>query len=410
MQKETLERTTGRTVPTAGERIRIAFCIDNMQVGGTELNAVRTAERLDPSRYDLRVVSLQGHGPLLSRYRAAGIPVDCFPLNSLYGPGALRQGIRLRRYLRAHRIQILHAHDIYSLVFAIPWARLAGVRTIASRRWWRALPGAHWRLATRAGYHFADLTLANSPRVAGLVERMEGLRRERIFVVPNFLDEEAFRILPGAEREQLRAGLGIAPGERVVGIVANLLAVKDHATLIRAFARLARGFPDVKLVLVGEGPCREALSRLATELGLAGRTVFAGTRPHAPNPHALFEVSVLCSTSEGLPNSLLEAMAAGRPVVATEVGAIPDIVVPGENGLLVRPSDPEHLAGAIAELLRDPAAAERMGQAGRQRAEREHRPEVALAALDRLYLAVLGRASERGPAPAARRVAAGSRS
>ncbi len=372
-----------------GERLRIAFCIDNMQVGGTELNAIRTAERLDRARYDLRVVSLQDHGPLLERYAAAGVPVDCFPLKSLYGPGALRQGLRLRAYLRAHRIRILHAHDIYSLVFAIPWARSAGVRAIASRRWWEPYPGVHWRAATRLAYALADVTLANSARVARLVTREEHVPPERVVVVPNFVDPEAFAPLSAEVERRLRAELGIDEGDRVVGMVANLRPIKDQPTLLRAVALVLRHHPDVRLVLVGDGPSRPGLAALARELAIESRVVFAGKRPNVPNLHALFEVSVLSSTSEALPNSLLEALAAARPVVATDVGAVPDIVVEGENGLLVPPGDADRLAQALRRLLDDPALGRRMGEAGRRRAETGHTAEVALGALERLYAALV---------------------
>ena len=128
-------------------RIRIAYCVTLMDLGGTELNAARTAERLDHDRFDVTVVSLADKGPLLQRYASAGIPVERFPITSLYNRTALREGLRLYRFLRANRIEILHCHDMYSNIFAAPWARLARVpMVIASRRWWHSL-----RVAERRG-------------------------------------------------------------------------------------------------------------------------------------------------------------------------------------------------------------------------------------------------------------------
>lgn len=356
-----------------------------MQVGGTELNAVRLAERLDRSRYELLVLCLQEHGPLVARYEAAGIAVHSFPIPSLYGLATLRQGLRLWRFLREQKIRIVHAHDIYSNVFALPWARLAGARTIASRRWWEGLPGIHWRLANRLAYGLADRSLANSPRIGAMLEESERLSPERVVIVPNFVDEDAFTPPPAAEAEELRASLGIHARDRVVGIVANLHAIKDHASLLRAVSILQVRWPELRLVVIGDGDERRALEALARELGIEERTSFAGRRANKPNLHHLFEVSVLCSLSEGLPNSLLEAMAAGRPVVATAVGAIADAVIDGECGLLVPPGDPECLARAIESCLADPKRGRVLGEAARRRAQSHYSPQSALGALEGLY-------------------------
>lgn len=380
--------------PSAGarppRRLRIAFGIDNMNVGGTELNAVRLAERLDRDRFELRVVCLQTDGPLVARYEAAGVPVDRFRISSLYAPATVRQGMRLAAHLRRHRIDIFHAHDIYSNIFGGPWARLAGAKVIASRRWWEGFPGLHWRVATRASYHLAHVTVANSPGVAELVHRREGLPFSRIAVVPNFLDEAAFAPPAAPLHAALRRELGLGDGP-VVGIVANLLPIKDHATLLRAAARIHPAFPGLRVVLVGDGECRGPLERLAAELGIRDAVVFAGRRPNEPSLHHLFDVSVLCSASEGLPNTVLEAMAAGRPVVATRVGAVPDAVLHGQTGLLVPPGDADALAGALAELLADPDRARRMGAAALTRARNEYSEQRALAALERLYDRLAGR-------------------
>ncbi len=364
--------------------IRVAFCIDNMNVGGTELNAVRTAERLDPARVSVRVATLQSQGPLLDRYRDAGIEVRSFPLRNLYGAAAARQGLALARWLREERVSILHAHDIYSNVFGVMWGRMAGARTIASRRWWEGYPQMHWRLAARWGYGLADAALANSEAVVALLLR-EGVTPAKISVVPNFLDDHAFEVPADYRLQELRAGIGLRPEDRAIGIVANLLPIKDHATLMRAFARLAAARPAVRLVLVGDGPERSRLQELSAALGITERVVFAGRRSNDPNLHHLFEISVLCSVSEGLPNSVLEAMAAGRPVVATRVGAAGDAVLDGVTGSLVPTGDDAALTGALRALLDDPARARAMGDAGRQRAREKYSPESALRALEQLY-------------------------
>jgi glycosyltransferase involved in cell wall biosynthesis len=152
---------------------------------------------------------------------------------------------------------------------------------------------------------------------------------------------------------------------------------------------LGRERPDLKLILIGDGESRGALESLARELGIAANVVFAGRRT-GPNLHHLFDISVLCSTSEGFSNSILEAMAAGNPVVATDVGATRDAVIDGQTGLLVPPSDPERLASAIAELLHNPERARAMGQAGQQRARDDYCASRSLEALEGLYEELAG--------------------
>jgi glycosyltransferase involved in cell wall biosynthesis len=356
-----------------------------MDAGGTELNAVRVAERLDRDRFDVRVVCMRPEGPLAARYAAAGIPVEAFPIRSLYGASAVRQGMRLMRFVRSNRIAILHAHDIYSNAFAVPWGRLGGAKTIASRRWWEGFQSPAWQLTSRASYAIAHAVLANSENVARRLIEVDKIAPQRVTVVPNFLDEEAFKPPAPDQVAALRQELRLKGATPVLGIVANLLPVKDQATLLRAAAILRPRWPQLRVVLVGDGPCRPALEQLTGQLGIADAVVFAGRRPNLPNLHHLFDLSVLCSTSEGLPNSILEAMAAARPVVATSVGAVADAVREGETGLLVSAGDEAQLAGAIDVLAGDSVRAARMGTKAAARARSRYSAAAALDALELLY-------------------------
>jgi len=154
---------------------------------------------------------------------------------------------------------------------------------------------------------------------------------------------------------------------------------------VRAVALLAPAHPRLHLLLVGGGACEGELRAAARELGVADRVHLAGYQPGVPNPHQYLDVSVLCSLHEGFPNAIIEAMAAARPVVATDVGGIRDALTDGETGLLVPAADPAAFAGALERLLRDPAAAEAMGRAGRARAEEHFAAAPVLAGLVSLY-------------------------
>jgi glycosyltransferase involved in cell wall biosynthesis len=237
----------------------------------------------------------------------------------------------------------------------------------------------------RLAYELADVVIANSARVARKLVQSESVAPDRVSVVSNFIDESAF--VPPAEgvQEELLDELHIEKGSRVVGIIANLRPVKDHATLLQAIRLLRDGWPDLRLVVVGAGECEDDLKALASDLGIPDRVRFAGLRPVNPNLHHLFEISVLCSLKEASSNSIIEAMAAGNPVVATDIGGNADLVLDGVTGFLVPPSDPCSLATAIETLLRNPGLRQTMGAAGQRRAREFHNPRAALSSLESLY-------------------------
>ena len=379
-------------VRSPGDPIRVVYCIDNMQVGGTELNALRTAERLDRRRFSISVVCIRDSGPLMARYKEAGIPVHTFPMTSLMGPEAVRQAVRLIRLFRTERTDIVHSHDAYTSVYGTLCARLAGVRAvIASRRSWYS-PHLQGRIlrANRVAYRFAHRVVGNSPSVSRLVESEGGVSASRIVTIPNFLDETAFDPMPAATRRQMLDELGVPEGAFVVGIVARLSPVKDHGTLLRAIASLRDQIPSLHCVLVGDGPERGAIEALADSLGIRDIVHLAGERTQPPNLHGLFDVSVLCSTTEAFPNSVLEAMAASRPVVATDVGGTPDAVHQGTTGLLVRPSDPSRLAEAILRLHQEPALRAKLGNAACAAARTGYSADAVIGKVEALYTRLAG--------------------
>jgi glycosyltransferase involved in cell wall biosynthesis len=352
--------------------------------GGTELNAVRVAEQLVALGHHLEVFTLRAEGPMGARYAAAGIAVHEVPVHSLVGVHTLRQIGVLAAKLRAGRFDVVHSHDLYTNVVATCAARWAGVpAVVASKRWmqWRR---AH-RVLNRAAFRVAHTVLGNSERVAQSLTVEDGVARRRVAVVPNFVEDDAFERWPDGETAVRREALGIPADAPVVGIVARLREEKNHALLLEAIAQVRTRVPGVRLVLVGDGPEQEALEAQVERLRLRDTVIFAGHLPNRPNPHQLFDVSVLCSKHEGFPNTVVEAMAAERPVVATAVGGVPDAVTDGVTGLLVPPSDPNALAEAITDLLLDQTRASLMGTAGLARTREVFHVDVVLPRLTRLY-------------------------
>lgn len=366
------------------EPVHVVFSIDTMSVGGTEMNALRTAERLDRTKFKLTVVTLRGEGPLADRYAKLGVPVRRFPIHSLYSPATVRQSVRLARFLEQERVSIVHCHDQYSNFFSVASARLARVPVVlSSKRWLHST--LTYRVANGIGFRLSTCVLANSPAVASSLEHDDCLARNRIAVVPNFVEDAAFSPPSDAQRLDWRRELQLDDSAKVVGIVASLLPIKDHGTLLRATAILHQKWPELRVVIVGAGPELSSLQALASSLGVSSVVRFAGLRPQTPSFHHLFDVSVLCSISEGFPNSLVEAMAAGRPIVATDVGGVRDAVRDDENGLLVPPRNPEALAGAIDAMLSDPQRARRLGTQGLSRSRDEFSAGVVVASLENLY-------------------------
>jgi glycosyltransferase involved in cell wall biosynthesis len=364
-------------------RVRGAFCLDSFAIGGTELNAVRTAEALDRDRIELCVIHLQTRGALRARYEALGVPMRHLPIPNLYSPRTAVQGLRLARLLRRWNVDVVHSHDIYCNIFAVPWARaLSPCSIIASRRWLHEAPRPALLTVNRWSSALAHRVLVNSTGVAGVVEREERVPKEKIVEIPNFLAESAFGVAAAGERESQRRAWGLPADAFAVGAVARLSPVKNLGVLLEALSRLG---PRFHAVLVGDGPSRAGLEERSRSLGIESRVHFVGEVVSASNLHQFFDVSVLCSSSEGSPNSVIEAMAAARPVVATPVGGVTDVVVHGMTGLLVPVGDAAALADALRTLEPDADLRERLGAAACEAVRTRYRQDVVIGKLSALY-------------------------
>jgi glycosyltransferase involved in cell wall biosynthesis len=362
-------------------RTRVAFFIDKFGVGGSELNAVRTAEALDPNRIDLRVFHFDEEGPLRKRYEALGVQMVHLPISGFLSWSSLKQGWRLARELRRWKAQVLHAHCVYTNIFSAPWASLlGGCRVIASRRWWHFSPRPGLSTANRYAYRLADRVLANTEAVAAMLYRDEHVPQNKVVTIHNFLDDTAFQVADASRSAAQRSAWGVPDGAVVIGIVARLHDVKNHTLLLEAFAQLDHG---AHLVMVGDGPMRGSLEQLAANLGISKRVHFAGEVVSRENLHAHFDISVLCSHSEGFPNTIIEAMAVARPVVSTPVGGVVDVVQDGVTGLLAK--DATAFASALRRLCNDAPLRERLGHAGQALVSSRYRRAKVIENLSALY-------------------------
>jgi glycosyltransferase involved in cell wall biosynthesis len=374
--------------------IRVGFVLHVMQVAGAEVLVAETVRRL-AGRVEPTVFCLDAVGPLGEQLRGDGVEVVCLGRR----PGRdWRVAWRLAGQVRRRRVEVLHAHQ-YTPFF---YAALARALALGRPRLILTEHGRHYpdvvRPLRRAVNRLALDRLADAVNAccafsaAGL-SRVDGFAAGRIEVIENGI--ELGRYHRPADRAALRRGLNLDPDRRYIACVARFHPVKDHPTLLRAFATVAAARPDVDLLLAGDGPQRPELTRLAAELGVADRVRFLGVRPDVPALLQAADVFALTSVSEAASLTLLEAMATGLPVVVTAVGGNPEIVRAGREGLLVPRGDSGAAAAALLSVLEDRARAAAMGDAGRARVEERYQLGRTVEAYYALYRRVTGRAGAR---------------
>ncbi len=366
--------------------------IDSFRQGGSERQAVQLARLLKVSgRFRVHVACLDASGPL--RDEVDGLNPGDIPeyrLTNFRNPQTLAQVWRFARYLKRMNIAVVHTHDFYTNIFGMFGAALAGVPArIASRRESaKRAPGK--RRLERAAYRLAHRVVANCEEVRRQLIA-EGVSEQKILTSYNGLDIE--RINPGQvyRRDEVLALLGLSGlGERpIITIVANIRAVKDHATFLRAARRVRDRKPQTAFVVAGDGDYMEPVRGLISRLGLEQDVYLTGRCSRVAELLAASDVCVLSSRSEGFSNSILEYMAAARPVVATDVGGAREAIVEGETGHLVPAGDDERMAARILSLLDDPARARRMGERGQTLVKRTFSCEAQLERTERLYQQLL---------------------
>ena len=294
----------------------------------------------------------------------------------------------LARLLRRERPDVLHTHGWATLLEGAVAARLAGVPFV--------IHGEHGTLETkpyqlrvqRLLWHRVNAVTAVSSRLADKLASTVGFPRGRIVTIRNGVDTDRFT---PARRRAARETMNVSPDTFVVGAVGRLLPVKDHATLVTALGQLRDRGERFHAVIAGDGPLRDHLADLIRRTGLSDCVRLLGNRADVENVLASLDVFVQSSVSEGLSNTVLEAMATGLPVVATHVGGTDELVREGVTGLLIPASNPERLSAALAQLARDPERRRQMGAAARVRAESEFTIARMVAGYEQLYLDVTAR-------------------
>lgn len=366
--------------------------INSFYQGGTERQTVQLTRLLyESGRYRLSLACLRPDGTLRADIERLGIKdVPSFPLTSFYDRNMVTQLRRFARYLRENEIDLVHAHDFYTNIFGMMAATLAGVPVrLASRRETDGIRSHAQRWVERRAYNLAHVVVANAEAVRQQVIK-EGIAPDKVVRIYNGLDMTRLAPRPGLTRDERLALLDLPRGKperRFVTIVANMLhPMKDQGTFLRAAKRVRAVVPEAAFVLAGDGGLTETWRALAAELGVERDAFFLGRCTEVAELLAVSDVCVLSSKGvEGLSNSIIEYMAAARPVVATDIGGAREAVIDGETGYIVRPEDDAAMAARIISLLQEPEHARALGERGREVVGRNFSLEARLERTEKLY-------------------------
>lgn len=397
-----------RSMPEQPEppRVKVLHVITRF-AGGSGGNTLTSAVGMDPTRYETWVAAMPG-GPLWDMAREGGVHIEhvqhmrerISPVHDLLACW------ELVRLMRRERFTVVHTHCSKAGLIGRVAARLTGVPVVVHTFHIFAVHDGLSRTRKRL-YLFLDRMVrplahqyvAVAPRVAREAVEQRVAGAGDIVAVPSAVDLEA---IPTTADPTVRVELGLAPDRPLVGTVGRIVAQKCPLDFVRMCALVHEQRPEVQFVMVGDATLEtaglEAETRREAER-LQVPIVFTGFRADAPRIAASFDVYVVPSLYEGLGRAVTEAMASGRPVVATAVNGVPDLVQPGSTGLLAEPADPAALARAVIWMLDHPEAAAKMGAQGRDRVRSFFGPAVMCAALDTLYCDLLGTPAP-APAPA----------
>lgn len=350
------------------KKLKVLQVIGGGEIGGAERHLLTLMRLMDRERFTPELLCLC-RGPFAPQCRQEGITTHEVIMRHKLD---LTTVAPIRHLIRKQDIDIVHTHGVRANLVARIAGRAEGIPVVTTfhslLRYDYSSQAEAWvaRVLTRLTNNRTDRFIAISGAVKEDLIAM-GVAPDKVQVIYNGLDVSL--LVPGDDPNAVRRKLGILPGQRVVAMVGRLHAVKGHVYLLQAARQIVTQYDDVVFLLVGEGPERQQIERTVEELGLSDKVIMTGYYPNISELYPIMDMLCLPSLMEGMGLVLLEAMYFGVPVVATQVGGIPEVIIDGESGLLVAPGNSEALAVAITWLLDDFYLRQRLIAGGRQRAQ-----------------------------------------
>jgi glycosyltransferase involved in cell wall biosynthesis len=376
------------------QKIKIVYFIGSLRLGGAEKQVVELALGLDRSIYDIEIVCINQGGPMVDMVRASGVPVHIIEVSLPYGKYNPRSYIhvmkslhRIYRHIKESGPDIIHGYLFTAYIVGILCGIWAGVPILVSSR--RSLgffkQDKAWRQIIENYVNWkTEAILVNSKSVWDDVIKREKHCEGKIHLIYNGVDLEKFK--PRRGDPEIRKQWRLNREDLIVGVVANLIHYKGHMEILDVAALLKQDFPNLKFVFVGrDGGMQSQIEKNRDVLSLDKQVILAGSREDVERIIPIFDILLLASHEEGFSNVLLEGMACGKAIVATNVGGNPESVRDGETGFIVPARNPVKMAEALKKLLYDCALREKFGNAGRRRVEEHFSREKLIENMDAFY-------------------------
>jgi len=363
-------------------KTRLMIITHDLAIGGLQQVVVNICRAINRDKFHVSVLCLRALGEFVPEVQELAIKV--FFLPQKYGTDYL-SFLKVAKILRHEKPDVIHTHNTQPLIDGTIGALLAGVQTIVHTDHARVFPDkrrymfAEWLMS-----HFAYKVVGVSDDTSRNLVRYEKIAGKKVVTIPNGVDEEKFSI--EIDKEAKRRELGISGNGPIIGLGVRLAEGKGINFLLSAMPDIIERFPDITLVIAGDGLAKAQLEKQSIELGIVRNVLFLGPRLDIPDLLKLFDLYILPSLSEGLPMVLLEAMAAGCPIVATNVGGIPTLIKHGDSGSLVEPGNPNGLAAEIVELLSNRELRNRYAKNGQCAVHKKFSADIMTRKYEQLYL------------------------
>lgn len=379
---------------TRRNSVRVLHLVDKLAMRGATIHGMAQLllnwwPAFEDSEYELQVCVLRGFEGGIPTFAEHGIHVTDLDRHK-FDP---RTVLDLVKLIRSRRIAVLHCHGYGSCTFGRIAATLAGIPAIVHEHMVDESPPVYQRVSDLCLAPFTAHAIAVSEAVAAFMADHRHVPRSSIDVVYNAIRDMTVDAPSEPDRRSLASEFGIDPAFPVVGIVGRLDPVKGHDLFLDAARLVLESVPETQFLIVGDGQLRNELAARADRLGISAKVFFVGYRPDIPAVMSLLDVYACCSTYEGLGLANLEAMSLAKPVVATAVGGIPELIEHGRSGLLVPAGEPEAMAQAIIEILHSEELRTTLGRGALKRYEEDFRLSAVAKQLKDVYDNVLARAT-----------------